>query len=92
MQNEAKGPLLIYLDVWERHITAIEDDRIRESALGGPDTATRAKVTWVMRARLPTADEAKVNLSPTKPEHPEGSSRFRRMGQCTNATPWSDAC
>src|SRR5947208_2794207 len=26
-------PLLVYLDVWERHITAIEDPRIREIAL-----------------------------------------------------------
>lgn len=34
---------LIYLDVWRRHITAIEDPEIREKALGGPDTATRVK-------------------------------------------------
>jgi hypothetical protein len=40
---------LVYLDVWERHITAIEDGRIREVALGGPDTATRAKVVWQAR-------------------------------------------
>ncbi len=32
---------LIYLDVWERHITFIEDPEIREIALGGPDTDTR---------------------------------------------------
>ncbi len=35
---------LVYLDVWERHITFIENDAIREVALGGPDTATRARV------------------------------------------------
>jgi Family of unknown function (DUF6519) len=34
----------VYLDVWERHVTYIEDDSIREVALGGPDTATRAKL------------------------------------------------
>lgn len=34
---------LIYLDVWERHITAIEDPNLREVALGGPDTDTRIK-------------------------------------------------
>src|SRR5262249_50723453 len=38
------GVSLVYLDVWERHITALEDGLIREVALGGPDTATRAKV------------------------------------------------
>lgn len=42
---------LVYLDVWERHITCIQDDDIREKALGGPDTATRSKVVWQVRAR-----------------------------------------
>jgi len=41
-------PLLVYLDVWERHVTYIEDGSIREVALGGPDTATRAQVVWKM--------------------------------------------
>jgi hypothetical protein len=44
------GAMLIYLDVWERYITAIEDDSIREVALGGPDTAGRVKVIWQVRA------------------------------------------
>ena len=35
------GRYLAYLDVWERHITALEDPEILEVALGGPDTATR---------------------------------------------------
>ncbi|GAC1392963.1 MAG: hypothetical protein NVS4B11_00540 [Ktedonobacteraceae bacterium] len=33
--------LLLYLDIWERHITALDDPAIREVALGGPDTTTR---------------------------------------------------
>ncbi len=37
---------LAYLDVWERQITFIEDDSIREVALNGPDTATRGQVVW----------------------------------------------
>ncbi|HSX78097.1 MAG TPA: DUF6519 domain-containing protein, partial [Candidatus Saccharimonadia bacterium] len=43
---------LVYLDVWERHITYLEDDgniSIREAAPGGPDTATRAKVVWQVK-------------------------------------------
>jgi len=40
----------LYLDVWERHITPVEDDRMREVALGGPDTCTRAKVIWQVKA------------------------------------------
>lgn len=40
----------LYLDVWERHVSAIEDDSIREPALGGPDTCSRAQVVWQVRA------------------------------------------
>ena len=40
---------LVYLDVWERHVTTLEDDDIREKALGGPDTATRAQVVWQVK-------------------------------------------
>ncbi len=40
------GTFLLYLDVWERHITALEDPDIREVALGGPDTATRSQIIW----------------------------------------------
>ena len=37
------GTYLVYLDVWQHHVTALEDSELREVALGGPDTATRAK-------------------------------------------------
>jgi len=57
-------PYLVYLDVWERHITALEDDDIREKALGGPDTATRAKVVWQVKTQI----ESKINGSELKPE------------------------
>lgn len=40
---------IAYLDVWERHITYLEDDSIREVALGGPDTTTRVKTVWQVR-------------------------------------------
>lgn len=48
-------PFLVYLDVWERHITYIEDETdfipgIREVALGGPDTATRSRLVWQVKA------------------------------------------
>ena len=44
-----KGKLLLYLDVWERDVTYLEDDHIREVALGGPDTCGRAQVFWQVR-------------------------------------------
>lgn len=40
---EEEGVYLAYVDVWERHITCIEDPKIREVALGGPDTTTRTQ-------------------------------------------------
>jgi hypothetical protein len=46
----ANGSFLIYLDVWERLITYVEDDAIREVALLGPDTAARSKVVWQVKA------------------------------------------
>ncbi|HLF28951.1 MAG TPA: DUF6519 domain-containing protein [Anaerolineae bacterium] len=40
---------LVYLDVWQRHITALEDPHIREVALGGPDTSTRTQTVWQVK-------------------------------------------
>src|SRR5262249_52269011 len=41
-------PFLVYLRVFERLVTAVEDPAIREVALGdnGPDTAARSQVVW----------------------------------------------
>ncbi len=46
-----KNAFLFYLDVWEREVTYQEDDSIREVALGGPDTATRAQIVYQVRAK-----------------------------------------
>lgn len=40
------GDYLAYLHVWQRHVTALDDERIREVALGGADTTTRVKNIW----------------------------------------------
>ncbi|HYH84529.1 MAG TPA: DUF6519 domain-containing protein [Pyrinomonadaceae bacterium] len=47
--DPAVVPFIVYLDVWERLITGIEDPSIREVALGGPDTTTRTQVVWQAR-------------------------------------------
>jgi hypothetical protein len=47
------GVYLAYLDLWQHHITALEDPNIKEIALGGPDTTTRTKtVCQVKLARV----------------------------------------
>ncbi|MBW4644917.1 MAG: tail fiber domain-containing protein [Goleter apudmare HA4340-LM2] len=50
---------LVYLDVWERHITVLEDSEIREIALDAsvPDTTTRTKTVWqvkLLEIKLPS--------------------------------------
>jgi hypothetical protein len=39
---EGENSLLVFLDVWERHVCAGEDERLLDVGLGGLDTATRA--------------------------------------------------
>jgi Family of unknown function (DUF6519) len=62
-------PFLVYLRVFERHISAVEDPDIRELALGDnePDTASRTQVVWqvVATTTIPeTTDPLPAN--PTK--------------------------
>jgi hypothetical protein len=57
-------PCLVYLDVWERHITYLQDESIREVALDGPDTATRSQLVWQVKAQSLSLDELKnLNIS-----------------------------
>lgn len=49
-RGEGNGQFWVYLDVWERHVTAIEHPSIREVALGGPDTCSRVQVIWQVRS------------------------------------------
>ena len=47
--SELKERCLVYLDVWQRHITAFEDPSLREIALGGIDTTTRLQTIWQVK-------------------------------------------
>jgi hypothetical protein len=72
----------VYLDVWQRHITAIEDPSIKEIALSGPDTTTRLQTIFQIRinenvgaidcsgATLPAPSDAVMtsSLVPVPPE------------------------
>lgn len=40
------GLYLAYLDVWTREVTALNDPRLLEPALGGADTTARVKTLW----------------------------------------------
>jgi hypothetical protein len=65
VNDNQRQPWLVYLEVWERHVTWLEENAtfqersMREVALGGPDTASRSEVRWsvgtvFLREQTPT--------------------------------------
>jgi hypothetical protein len=97
----AANASLVYLDVWERLISYVEDDAIREVALGGPDTAARSKVIWQVKA-VPgrpgdVANNASPcdNFTPTDPGFPAklfGSNRGRLKAMAIQNTASTNPC
>jgi hypothetical protein len=86
------GLNLIYLDVWERHISHIEDASelspgIREVALGGPDTATRSQVVCQIRAlqtdslRKATVDDLSKSAEKIKADESEFRTLLQEITQ-----------
>lgn len=70
----APGRYRAVLDVWERHLTALEQPYIREVALGGPDTATRTRVIAQVKLIAAEPDEACEAFS-AGPHSPGGDAR-----------------
>ena len=46
---QSNGPYLVYLDVWQREVTHVEDPGLLEPALGGVDTSTRLQTVWQVK-------------------------------------------
>jgi hypothetical protein len=57
------GVYLVYVDVWSRHLTAIEAPHILETALGGPDTCTRTKTVWQVKLLRAGNVDADINCT-----------------------------
>jgi hypothetical protein len=68
------GRYLAYLDVWERVVSAVEDEGIVEPALGGPDTAARLRI--VAQVRLVPLEEGAEPRVPSRRR--SGSLRVSR--------------
>lgn len=47
--NLPDGRYVVFLDAWQRELTALDDPLIREVALGGPDTTTRLQNVWQVK-------------------------------------------
>jgi hypothetical protein len=45
----ASGGAVVFLDVWQREVTWIEDPSLLDVALGGVDTAARLQTVWQVR-------------------------------------------
>ena len=77
----ASGTLtaVVYLEVWRRLITYLEDPSIREIALGGPDTSARLKT--VVQVRVAVWPDAPVN-----PTCAQASTIIPTAGQGTLTT------
>src|SRR4051812_8543263 len=43
------GDAVVFLDIWDREVTAIEDPDLLDDALGGADTTTRRQTAWQVR-------------------------------------------
>jgi hypothetical protein len=80
----AVGAYQVYLDVWERHITPIEDPSIVEVALGGADTCTRAKTIWQLKLSALSGGGVDCSI-PAGP--PAGGLRARAKLPSTGTNP-----
>src|ERR1700730_2044897 len=60
----AAGTYLIYLHVFLRLVTALDDPDIREVALGGPDSATRLKTVWQVKWQSAPANATCLSAIP----------------------------
>ena len=71
---------LIYLEVWERHLTPYEIDGTftLEPALGNLDTTTRVTVVWQPKALLLTLTEAEVTALKYKTTATEEYEWFKK--------------
>ncbi|HEX3204560.1 MAG TPA: DUF6519 domain-containing protein, partial [Nitrospiraceae bacterium] len=77
----ANGSYAVYLDVWERHLSPVDqhgDDfpLLRESALNGPDTATRTRIVWQVKL---APVQSKSCGAFTKPPDPTGMLRAQEI-------------
>jgi hypothetical protein len=74
------GLYLAYLDVWQHHVTALEDPDIREVALGGADTTTRTKTVWQVKLEhIGNGDDAVDSSILSLDWLPEGASNSGQL-------------
>lgn len=58
-------PYKLYLDVWERSVTALEDNQLRDPGLHGADTCTRSQTMAQVKWCAPEVDPCDRAINPT---------------------------
>ena len=94
------GTYLAYLDAWKRELTALDDDAIREVALGGPDTATRLQNVWQVKlvevgtTSPPSSPPAAIDCKSPMPEFDQKTApgTGKLSAQTVPAPPDDNAC
>jgi Family of unknown function (DUF6519) len=61
-KNLPDGSFIAYIECWERHLSAVQRPVLREIALGGRDTASRAQIVWQVRAATDAWVDQQVKL------------------------------
>jgi Family of unknown function (DUF6519) len=64
--------VFVYLDAWERHLTAIDDPEILEGALNGVETTTRLQVAWKIAVSTHAGGVPVDETSALFPRQPSG--------------------
>ncbi|MBC9728857.1 DUF6519 domain-containing protein [Streptomyces sp. TRM68367] len=79
LPSPAQAPFVVYLNVWERAVSAAEDPALREVALGAamPDTAARVKVVWQV---LPLS-LAELNIEDAEPAKEDVRAAFDKWAE-----------
>src|SRR5262249_26111659 len=77
------GPYLVYLDIWQREVTTVEDPNLADPALKGADATTRLQTVWQVNLR--DASSANAPLVEDCKFRPAASRLSTAQGRYTGA-------
>ncbi|MDD2465762.1 MAG: DUF6519 domain-containing protein [Desulfobulbus sp.] len=84
--------LRLYADIWERTVTALEDESLMDPALHGADTATRMQTMLQVKWCASSGTEA-IDPLDTKVNPPQGDAELRlRLALMSGAADSCDPC
>ena len=77
-RSPGRAQAIVYLHCWERHVSWLQNDKLRDVALGGPDTATRVQIAWQVRAESTAlVDELQGIRGALKEQSDDGGDKTR---------------